>query len=188
MINDGQAAPLILASASPRRRELLAQAVIPFVVHPVDIDESPMPGEPPAEMVERLAGSKAAAAGALFPNRVILAADTTVVLDGQIIGKPVDMDEARSYINRLSGRKHEVYTGVCIEGGGSDGHLWHAVTAVTFNTLTPDFIERYLAAVQPLDKAGGYGIQVHEKELIARYDGLRSTVVGLPIEDVIGKL
>lgn len=179
--------PLVLASASPRRRSLLSGAGIEIECRPAEIEERLHPGETPEGHVTRLAREKAACVAAQMPQRVVLGADTIVYLDDRIIGKPADLAAARRMIGMLNGKTHQVYTGVCLTCGART-EVWHCVTAVTFNLLSTDDIERYLAEAEPLDKAGAYAIQDHEALLIARYDGLRSNVIGLPLEEVLEKL
>lgn len=159
---------MILASQSPRRIELMREAGYDIRVIPADIDETPFDGEAPLTLVERLARAKAAAVAAEHaePNELTVAADTIVTFDGQILGKPADGDEARTMLRELSGRTHQVATGVCIVKAG-DATAPHAaeslsfvdVTDVTFYELTEEQIERYVASGEPMDKAGAYGIQ-----------------------------
>ncbi len=180
---------IILASRSPRRMELLKDAGIPFDAIPADIPETAMPDEGPIEFVRRLAAAKADHVSAQRPNDIVLGADTIVYLDGRIIGKPKDIEDAKAILTQLSGNKHLVYTGVSLSRRNTEFKLtWHSATAVTFKTLSSADIRQCLSTGDPLDKAGAYAIQEHEGRLIAEYDGLRSNVIGLPIEEVLDKL
>ncbi len=176
--------PLILASTSPRRRELLAHLDLPYEVVASRFDESLLSplGLPPAEYVMRLAQGKAAEVSARLaaPEALILGADTTVVLDGDVLNKPIDPADAMRMLRRLSGRTHEVYTGLCLIHGEKI-RTAHAVTAVTFNPLTDAAIATYVATGEPLDKAGAYGIQGQGLGFIPRIDGDYYNVVGLPL-------
>lgn len=159
---------MILASQSPRRIELMREAGYDIRVIPADIDETPFDDEAPLTLVERLARAKAAAVAAEHadPSELTIAADTIVTFDGKILGKPANEDEARTMLHELSGRTHQVATGVCIVRAG-DVTAPHAaeslsfvdVTDVTFYELTDEQIERYVASGEPMDKAGAYGIQ-----------------------------
>lgn len=180
---------MILASQSPRRIELMREAGYDIRVIPADIDETPFDGEAPLTLVERLARAKAAAVTAEHaePNELTVAADTIVTFDGQILGKPADGDEARTMLRELSGRTHQVATGVCIVKAG-DATAPHAaeslsfvdVTDVTFYELTDEQIERYVVSGEPMDKAGAYGIQGRGCVLVEGIDGNYHNVVGLP--------
>jgi septum formation protein len=177
-------ADLILASASPRRAELLRAAGIPFEVVVADVDERVLPGEAPEPYVRRVAEAKAAAVIRNAAGRPVLAADTAVVADGIILGKPDDADDARRMLRLLSGRAHEVMTGVCLmSSGGSAPHISSAVesTAVWFADLSPDEIECYVQTGEPMDKAGSYAIQGLGSRFVTRIEGSYSNVVGLPI-------
>ena len=170
---------LVLASGSPRRRELLAQLGLTFDVVSPDVDETPHPAERPVALVRRLARAKAAAvAGA-----VVRAADTTVELDGEILGKPVDDADARRMLRRLSGRAHKVHTGVAVRAG--EGVAAEVVTTiVTFVPLQPPVIDWYVGTGEPLDKAGSYAIQGHGGVFVEHVRGSVSNVVGLPLTTV----
>ncbi|MFI5179579.1 MAG: Maf family protein [Vicinamibacterales bacterium] len=175
---------LLLASASPRRQELLAAAGIECVVAPVDIDERQLTGERPEQYVDRLARQKAAAGVARFPDDVVLAADTAVVLGGDVLGKPAHADAATAMLRRLSGRAHDVLTGVAIAWpGGIVAEVDR--TRVWMNALSDDDIAMYLATGEPLDKAGAYGIQGFAARFIPRIEGSYSNVVGLPVATVL---
>lgn len=173
---------LVLASASPRRSELLTQLGVDFRVQPADIDESVARDEAPGDYVERMAQEKAAAVMAHYPGSDvrILAADTTVVIDGDVLGKPRDHLDGLAMLARLSGRLHDVITAVCLAGGG--GTVSQQVTTrVLFASLDRETCEAYLATDEPWDKAGGYGIQGLGGALVARIEGSYSNVVGLPL-------
>jgi septum formation protein len=168
--------PLVLASQSPRRRELLALLGLPFRVQPAAVDETPHPGEAPDVYVARTAAEKARAVS----GPAVLAADTAVVLDGSILGKPVDRDDARSMLERLSGREHSVLTAVALRRGDA---AWAVTvcTAVTFDRLDRTRIDAYLASDEPWDKAGAYGIQGLAGAFVRSLAGSYSNVVGLPL-------
>jgi len=178
--------PLILASASPRRADLLRAAGIPFETAPADIDESVLAGESPAHYVLRLAREKAQAVAATVPGRIVLAADTTVVVDGEILGKPADAADARRMLGLISGRVHEVLTGVALlvpAGGGGEGscEVEIARSHVRVAELTPDEVDWYIASGEPFGKAGAYAVQGRASRFITRLDGSHSNVVGLPV-------
>jgi septum formation protein len=179
---------LILASASPRRAELLKAAGFEFEVRVTNVDESPRAGEPPREYVLRVARDKASAAqcpdeAGRDDRRVILAADTTVVVDGEILGKPIDDDDSRRMLSRLSGRAHEVLTGVSLRDGTTERSSVES-TAVWFKPLTDQEIAWYVASGEGRDKAGAYAIQGLGSRFIPRIDGSYSNVVGLPVATV----
>lgn len=180
---------LVLASASPRRRRLLADAGLELVVDTADIDESARPGETPQRHVQRLAEAKAVAVAARHPGQIVLGADTVVVLDGVIFGKPADLQDATSMLRQLSGRWHDVLTGVVLlRPPPATLTRWCCRTRVRFKSLTDDIIRGYCARVNTLDKAGAYAIQEHGDLLVAEIDGLYSNVVGLPVEEVLAAL
>lgn len=186
------AAPrLLLASGSPRRRELLLAAGYRFEVGPAPVEES-VSGQLTAAELVRLNARRKVRAGALFlpraaPPTVVLGADTLVSLDGLVLGKPRDLEEAFTMLARLVGRTHEVITGVCLlprgEGAGP-ARAWVERTAVTFCALDAGGIHAYLARINPLDKAGAYAAQEHGSSIIAATAGSWSNVVGLPMESV----
>jgi septum formation protein len=183
---------LVLASASPRRRELLAQAGYSFTVDAADVDESPRVGEKPDAYVLRLAVEKAQA---IFARRaaldegcsdplIVLGADTSVVLDEEILGKPADAADARRMLQRLSGRTHRVLTGIAVvssAGVVSDVET----TEVVFAEISSPELDAYCATSEPLDKAGAYGIQGYAARWIPRIDGCYFNVMGLPIARVV---
>jgi septum formation protein len=179
---------LILASASPRRAEILAAAGIQFAVHPAHVDESPVSGETPTQMVERLARVKAelvAQTLAHEKNAIILGADTTVVLDGQILAKPVDPSDARAMLRKLRGREHQVITGIHLIRI-SDGARQSSTetTRVWFSAMTDQEVDAYVETEEPLGKAGAYAIQGLAGRYIPRIEGCYFNVVGLPISRV----
>lgn len=173
---------LVLASASPRRAELLRQLQVAFVQRPTDIDESVVSGEPPGDYVVRLAAAKALACESASPSekRAVLAADTCVVLDEQILGKPVDAMDALAMLARLSGREHQVYTAVCVRYQGQ-AHECVTTTRVQFISLQRAQVEAYIATGDPFDKAGAYGIQGPAAAFVGALHGSYSGVVGLPL-------
>ncbi|GIZ11615.1 nucleoside triphosphate pyrophosphatase [Pseudomonas sp. NCCP-436] len=176
-------AMLFLASASPRRRELLAQIAVPCVVRGASIDESPLPDEPAADYVVRLAREKARSALETLADQsdaVVLGADTAVVLDGRILGKPQDFDDFRSTLRCLAGRTHQVMTAVALASRhGEAARL--VCSEVTFRPLSEEEIAAYWASGEPRDKAGGYGIQGLAAVFVSRIEGSYSAVVGLPL-------
>jgi nucleoside triphosphate pyrophosphatase len=172
--------PIILASASPRRRELLTLIGIAHAVSPADIDETPLPGELPEPHAERLAREKASVVASREPNATIVAADTIVVVDGDILGKPRDAAEAALMLRRLSGRSHIVYTAVAVARGGAVVSGVETV-GVTFRELTADDIDAYIATGEPMDKAGAYGIQGFGATVVTRVDGDYFAVMGLAL-------
>jgi len=170
---------LILASQSPRRSEILRQAGIPFAVRVASVDETPLPAEKPEEYVRRLAEIKALAVPSTAHDTV-LGADTTVVVDGEMLAKPADAADARRMLALLSGRRHEVMTGICLKRGDRLVRD-HAVTAVWFARLNDREIAEYVASGEPMDKAGAYAIQGLASRFIPKIDGCYFNVVGLPI-------
>lgn len=172
----------ILASGSPRRRQLLEQVGIrSFAVRPTDADESLPAGIAPGAAVELLSARKGEAARATAdPDALILAADTVVALDGAILGKPHSREEAVSMLTILSGRTHQVYTGVTLLRGEAE-HTEHEVTSVTFRPLTAAEIDAYVSSGEPMDKAGAYGIQGLGALLVERLEGDYFNVMGLPL-------
>ncbi|HNU83150.1 MAG: septum formation inhibitor Maf [Acidobacteria bacterium] len=175
---------LVLASASPRRRALLGALGLDFTLRPVAVDESLRPGEEPAAYVRRLAREKAAAAAR--DGELVLAADTVVALAGEIFGKPASAEEARSMLARLSGRAHEVYTGVALRltGPAAKEAIAVARTTVHFAPLGAAEIDWYLASGEPFDKAGAYAIQGLGALLVDAIEGNYTNVVGLPLATV----
>ncbi len=182
-------ARMILASESPRRRELLAAVGVPFRVVPSGVDEIPRPGESPSRFVRRAALDKGEAVANLYPSSFVLSADTIVVADGRILGKPRDRAEARRMLSRLAGREHRVYTAICLlcrERGHRD--LGTEVTRVRFRPLTGAEIAAYARTGECDDKAGAYAAQGAGMLLIDRVAGSFSNVVGLPMTRVLAML
>ena len=171
---------LILASGSPRRAEILRSVGWDFEKHSPDIDESELSGESPEDYVRRLAQEKAAFISRKYAGEVILAADTTVVVDNQMIGKPADMDDARRMLRMLSGKRHEVLTGVAVIQNG-DVRIGLQRTAVEFAELSDAEVEFLAEKGDPLDKAGAYAVQAQAALFIKGIDGDYWNVVGLPI-------
>jgi septum formation protein len=203
---------IVLASASPRRQELLRNAGIPFVVHPADIDEKLLVGEAPQDCAQRLAREKAFAVFQSRPQDWVLGADTIVVVDGMVLGKPRDAADAARMLRLLSGRTHAVITGVCVVGplqsgqsaadGGSKApstdndrravtafeRIASETTLVTMCEISDEEIRDYIATGEPMDKAGAYGIQGIASRWISRIEGDYSNVVGLPVAQVYAML
>ena len=171
---------VVLASSSPRRRELLTLVGIRHEVDPADIDESYFPGERPAQHAERLAREKAAVVAARAADAVTIAADTIVVVDGDVLGKPRDAVHAASMLRRLSGREHTVVTAVAAVWRGRTASAVEEV-AVTFRALTEREIDAYIATREPMDKAGAYGIQGYGATIMQRIDGDFFAVMGLSL-------
>lgn len=173
---------LVLASASPRRQELLRNAGIEFVVHPANVPEIPRDGEAPRSFAERMAREKALAVFAQRPNELVLGADTVVVVEGEILGKPRDASDAGRMLRLLSGRKHEVITGVCLAGPKlKTANTQSEITLVIMNAISDDDIRSYVASGEPMDKAGAYAIQGMASRWISRIKGDYFNVVGLPV-------
>jgi septum formation protein len=180
--------PIVLASASPRRRELLSLLGLTFDVRPTNVDEAWRNGEAPPAHAERLARAKVAEAA--HPGAAIIGADTIVVIEGEILGKPRDAGQAKEMLRRLAGREHEVFTGVAVAYAGA---VTSDVTRTTvrFRPLDEATIERYVATGEPLDKAGAYGIQGFGAVLVERIDGDYFTVMGLGLGlmvELLGRL
>ncbi|MFQ5415815.1 MAG: Maf family protein [Myxococcota bacterium] len=183
---------LVLASGSPRRRELLDRAGVAFEVLPAHIPEVERPGEPPAELARRLAGEKALAVSRRLgehPRRWVLGADTVVALDGAVLGKPDDAQHALAILERLSGRTHEVVTGVAI-AVTDDAELLTAVvtTAVTMRRSPHDVLAAYAASEEPRDKAGAYALQGEGRRFVEQVEGSESNVIGLPVDETLALL
>ena len=179
---------LILASASPRRADLLDLLAVSFEVRPTAVDETPHTGETPADYARRVANAKATAAHAMSAGAPILAADTTVSLDNVLFGKPCGAADAASTLRQLSGRTHSVMTAVVVIGRDGARYECLAQTAVRFRTLDTATIANYVASGEALDKAGAYGIQGLGGALVAAIDGHYSTVVGLPLPETAALL
>jgi septum formation protein len=187
---------IILASSSPRRQELLRNAGIPFTMQPADINETPIAGESPRDCAERLAREKALAVFQSRPKNFVLGADTIVVVDDAILGKPRNAEDAARMLRMLSGRTHAVITGVCIVGPVASGQ-WSVVsntktasetTLVTMCEISDEEIRDYVATGEPMDKAGAYAIQGMASRWIPRIEGDYSNVVGLPVALVYAML
>lgn len=173
---------IVLASSSPRRRELLRQIGVAFRVIPADVDEAVLPGEQPAEYVLRVARDKAEAVWARTEGALpVLAADTAVVVEGCILGKPTDRAEAVAMLRRLSDRTHEVFSAVAVRAGPEGAADRVNVTRVTFGPLESAWIEAYCDTGEPMDKAGAYGVQGAAAARIVRIGGSFSGVMGLPL-------
>jgi septum formation protein len=180
---------IVLASASPRRLELLASAGVEFDVFASDIPEEPLPGELPADHVVRLAKDKALCAASRVEGCFFIGADTIVACDGEIMGKPVDGADAVRMLRKLSGIPHQVITGYAIYDKARDGLLCKAVvTKVFFKPLRDEEIASYVATGCPMDKAGAYAIQGGAAYMVARIDGSYTNVVGLPLCEVVEDL
>lgn len=182
---------LILASASPRRSELLRNAGIKFGAQPAHIDESIHPGEDLVAYAERLAREKARAIHNRFPDDFVLGADTVVIVDGVSLGKPADAADAAGMLRLLRGRSHQVTTGVCLIGSGTGTafeEVRSATTEVFFDDLSEEEIEDYVATGEPMDKAGAYAIQGRASRWIPRIVGCYFNVVGLPVAVVVRML
>lgn len=175
---------LVLASGSPRRRALLEQLGIPLRVDPPHLDERVLPGEAPDAYVLRLAREKAGAVHGRHPGATVLAADTSVVLDGVVLGKPGTAGEALDMLRALAGRTHQVMTGVAVAGAGE--RLVSA--AVTFAAASEAALRWYVSTGEPMDKAGGYAVQGIGGFLVERIEGSHSTVVGLPLVETLALL
>ena len=173
---------LILASASPRRRELLAQLAVPFTVIPANIDERVFPHEVPRSYTMRVAHAKAMHVARQSPTAVVLGADSVVVLEQHILGKPRDVEEARYMLTCLSGREHTVITGLAVLHQAKQFVCLDAVsTLVRFRSLSPSVIADYIATAEPLDKAGAYAIQGAAAAFVEWREGCYTNVVGLPL-------
>lgn len=171
---------LVLASASPRRQELLRNAGIPFEVQPAHTPEDPLAGEGAKECAERLSREKALAIAEQRPNDVVLGADTVVVIDGQILGKPTNAADAARMLRMLSGREHQVITGICLVTSGRCS-VASEITVVAMSEISEREIADYIASGEPMDKAGAYAIQGIASRWIPRIEGDYSNVVGLPV-------
>ncbi|MFA5184916.1 MAG: Maf family protein [Patescibacteria group bacterium] len=179
--------PLILASSSPRRRELLERLHIKIEIHPADVDETPLKNEHAKAMVLRLAKDKAAKVAEEHPGRWVLASDTTVALKGKPIGKPTSETDAKSTLKKLQGRKHQVYTAICLQNGKKKFALADT-TDVIFRKMTEKEIAWYVKTGEPMDKAGSYAIQGVGGLFVKSIKGSHSNVIGLPVEKLVGTL
>lgn len=181
----GCGVPIVLASVSPRRRELLERAGLSFEVVASPAEEIHDATIDPEVLCEHNAALKAGAVARLRPDATVIGSDTLVFIDGEPLGKPADLDEARRMLRRLSGRTHFVCTGVCVVFPGREPLTFHDTTDVTFLPLDEVAIDDYLARVNPLDKAGAYGIQEHGGLIIAGIRGSFENVMGLPVDKVV---
>lgn len=182
--------PVILASASPRRKELLSSMGLEFSVIPAEVDEiSPDSGYPASEMVRLNACLKAGAVAKRHPDSLVIGSDTMVVCEGRIFGKPHTAEEAVSMLKNLSGRAHQVMSGVALRFGKySLDHSFTEISRVKFKDLTDGAIREYMGQVNVMDKAGAYAIQEHPELILDRLDGSLSNVIGLPVEHLTGEL
>jgi septum formation protein len=172
---------LILASASPRRQQLLRETGIAFAVHAAHINEDQRAGEPPIEYAQRLAREKAQAVAEQYPRDYVLGADTIVVVDGEVLGKPLDAADAARILRRLSGREHQVTTAVAVASPEGETETRTSTTQVYFREITDVEIQQYVAGGEPMDKAGAYAIQGGASRWTNRIVGEFSNVVGLPL-------
>ena len=180
--------PIVLASASPRRRDLLARAGVTFEVVVSPAEEIHDASMTPEVLCEWNATLKAVAVAAVRPDATVIGSDTLVFIDGEPLGKPTDLDEAYQMLRRLAGRTHRVCTGVCMIFAGGARKVFHATSEVTFRTLDDDAIRDYFTLVNPLDKAGAYGIQEHGERIIHSIRGSIDNVMGLPVSQVVAAL
>ena len=184
-----QRAPIILASSSPRRKELLSQAGVAFTIIVSGCDETPVPGESAQEMVERLAVVKAAVVADQHPHAYVIGADTTVCIDGEVLGKPESFEDACSMLRKIQGRTHEVLGGIAIinRAHGLEKRWSHA-TKVTMAPMSEEVIARYVRSGEPMDKAGSYAIQGLGLQFVDTVEGSYSNVVGLNISALMVEL
>jgi septum formation protein len=180
--------PIVLASTSPRRKDLLARAGVVFETFASPAEEIHDATMQPDVLCELNAGLKADAVARLRPDATVIGADTLVFIDDLPLGKPQDLDDARAMLRRLSGRTHQVCTGVCVVHPGGRRSLFHDLTEVIFRDLDEVAINEYFLLVNPLDKAGAYGIQEHGERIIAGIRGSFENVMGLPVEKLIEAL
>ncbi|HEV8202046.1 MAG TPA: Maf family protein [Candidatus Polarisedimenticolia bacterium] len=174
---------LILASASPRRADLLGMIGLEFATRPTGVDETPQPGEPAPDLALRLARTKVLAADASPGPSLVVAADTLVVLDGEVLNKPVDRDEAARFLARLAGRRHEVMTGLAVRTHPEEEVATDlTVSRVTFTPMSREEIAWYAASGEGLDKAGAYALQGIGSIFVAGVEGSYTNVIGLPME------
>lgn len=180
--------PLILASASPRRVDLLREAGFDFEIVVPQVEEAHDATLTPEQLTLENARRKALVVSLLKPGALVIGADTLVYVDGEPLGKPADMQEALTMVRRLSGRAHEVCTGVAFARDGRIERELHVITQVMFKTLSDALILDYHSKLNPLDKAGAYGIQEHTEMLLERMEGSFTNVVGLPVDEVAAAL
>ncbi|MEO8617453.1 MAG: Maf family protein [Luteolibacter sp.] len=177
--------PIVLASSSPRRSELLARAGVVFEIVVSPAEEIHDTSLKPDVLCELNAGLKAEAVALVRPDATVIGADTLVFIDDLPLGKPLDLAEARGMLRRLSGRTHQVCTGVCVIHPGGGRNSFHDLTEVLFRELDELAIDEYFARVNPLDKAGAYGIQEHGERIISEIRGSFENVMGLPVDMLI---
>ncbi len=179
--------PVVLASASPRRQELLKQITDNFTVDSADVDETPLPKENPWQTAERLAEAKARTVASRNPNSIVIAGDTVVALEQdnffRQLAKPVDEDDAKQMLRSLSGRLHLVITGVCV-ATPEERDIFSVTTTVEFRELADEEITEYVATGEPMDKAGAYAIQGGAKGFVTRCDGSITNVIGFPLDEI----
>jgi septum formation protein len=180
--------PIVLASGSPRRRELLEREGLSFEVVVSPAEEIHDPSMDPEALCELNAALKAEAVAATRPDDTVIGADTLVFIDGEPLGKPSGIEEARDMLRRLSGRTHRVCTGVCVIYPGGVAKVFHGITEVDFLPLDDEGIDAYFALVNPFDKAGAYGIQEHGELIISGIRGSYENVMGLPVDLVLAAL
>lgn len=186
------APPIVLASGSPRRRELLGSAGVPFEVRPSRVPEEQRAGEAPEAFARRVAAAKAGAVAAGVgpePARLVLGADTIVVLGDVVLGKPADPADAVAILSRLAGRSHRVLTAVAVvdSGSGWEGEVL-VETRVTMRSADPEELRAYVATGEPLDKAGAYAVQGGGRRFVAKIEGSETNVIGLPVEETLALL
>jgi len=179
---------IVLASGSPRRRDLLVRAGLEFDVVVSPAEEIHDPTLPPDRLCEGNATLKAAAVARMHPHATVIGADTLVFIDAEVLGKPADLAEARAMLRRLSGRMHTVCTGVCVIRPGGGVRAFHELSEVVFRVLDDAAIDAYFRLVDPLDKAGAYGIQVHGERIVAEIRGSFENVTGLPVARLMEEL
>jgi MAF protein len=173
---------LVLASGSPRRQQLFSLLGLPFVIKAAGVDEHPLDGESPLELVRRVSRAKALAVREVRPDELVIAADTVVALENEVLGKPEDPDHARLMLRRLRGRSHWVYTGLFVWHSASRASVGRVgESLVWMRDYTDEELERYVASGDPMDKAGAYAIQHPEFDPVARVEGCWLNVVGLPL-------
>lgn len=176
---------LVLASSSPRRRELLSRLGVSFTIVVPEVDEAVLPGESPTDHVQRLARSKALAVAGPLTAGLVIGADTVVVLDGRIIGKPRDRKDAEAMLGGLAGRTHRVYSGIAVADAASEEvHVDVACSRVTIRPIGTNEIRRYIASGEPLDKAGAYAVQGEGGRYVTGVEGSLTNVIGLPLEEL----
>jgi septum formation protein len=185
MISSPVSSRLILASASPRRKELLAELGLPFEIIPAEVVEHEAPDADPREMVRHNAALKADWVAARHPGATVIGADTTVFVGSTVLNKPRDGTEARAMLRMLSGTTHTVFTGLAVRRGRDGLKLDQGVASeVTFKKFGDDVIELYLSRVHTLDKAGGYAIQEHSDLIVAGFTGSLTNIIGMPVEEM----